>query len=107
MPDEENPVLVLLNAMRAEMNAKFDHLTARADRTDIRLERMGSKLEHMDNKLNRAASRADDVMTAQVKMQTDITAIRATLEDGGRSIVREFREDILSLQDRVEKIEQR
>jgi hypothetical protein len=58
-------------------------------------------------KLNRAAVRADDVMAAQVRMQTDIAAIRAAQEDGGRTIVDEFREDLESLQDRVEAIEER
>jgi hypothetical protein len=54
---------------------------------------MRSDISRMDAKLDRAAARADDVMGVQVRVKTDIAAIRATLEDHD------------SLRERVEALE--
>jgi hypothetical protein len=78
-------------AMRAEFNAKFQRLTDRSDR--------------MVAKLDRAAVRADDVMGAQVRMQTDIAALRAAQEEGEREVADEFRQDLESLRERVDVLE--
>jgi hypothetical protein len=68
---------------------------------------MGNKLDRMDAKLDRAAVRADGVMGAQVRMATDIAALRAVREEGGRALADEFREDLESLRERVDAIERR
>ncbi len=123
MADEpENPVVVLLRQLGDKIDrvdekvdrVAADQQTARAnsERTDRKIDRMGGRLDHIATQSNRAARRADDVMASQSRIQTDIAAIRAHLEDGERRLVDEFRQDteqltfrVDDLTDRVERLE--
>jgi uncharacterized coiled-coil DUF342 family protein len=59
-------------AMRTEMNNKF--------------ERVSNRLDNLNSLALRAAIRADDALSAQARMQTDISAIRERLENGDRQL---------------------
>jgi hypothetical protein len=124
MADEpENPVLALLRQLAANVYAGFERLDAKTDRMAAEQRAMNTKVdriaadqmamraefsakfERTDAKLDRAAVRADDVMGAQVRMATDIAALRAIQEEGGRTLVDGVRQDLESLRDRVEALE--
>jgi hypothetical protein len=120
MADEpENPVLVLLHQLAASVerigdeqqatNTRIDGLAAeqREMRTEFnaKFQRLTDRSDRMVAKLDRAAVRADDVMGAQVRMQTDIAALRAAQEEGEREVADEFRQDLESLRERVDVLE--
>jgi hypothetical protein len=95
-------------AMRAEQQAmKAEQTAMRAEQqaTNTKLDRLSARVDIMDIKLDRAAIRADDVMGAQARMATDIAALRAIQEEGGRTLVDGVRQDLESLRERVEALE--
>ena len=101
MADEN--VLALLQEIRAGQR----EMKADIARVDSKVDRLTTRADRMDAKLDRAAIRADDVMGSQVRMATDIAALRAIQEECGREVVDEFREDLGDLRDRVEALEAR
>jgi hypothetical protein len=129
MADEPDNVLALLHEIRAEQrSARADMSAMRADQASMRTDMasmltdqasmrtdmasmradqvaMRADISRMDAKLDRAAVRADDVMGAQVRMQTDIRAIRAEQEDHGRILAGKLRQDVDDLRERVEALE--
>jgi len=94
-------------AMRSDMNAKFGQLGDKIDHVDTRVDRLTDRTDSVRRTLNRVAVRADDVMASQSRIKTDIAAIRAVQEDGGRTLADEFREDVEDLRERVEALEEK
>lgn len=103
MADESESVLALLKDIRTEqINARTDMVSMRSD-----IAAMRADISSMDTKLNVAAARANDVMAAQVKMQTSLTAILAMQEEHGRILVGRVRQELDALTRRVEVLEAR
>ena len=108
----DGQILALLNQIAEKIDAQGTKLDAVAQdqsamRTEMnmRFERVTRRLDSLNTLAVMASARADDSLSAQSRMRTELAAIREHLENGDRRLVREVNEDMTNLRERVEALE--